>query len=172
MSVQDLRVGGLSPCSTVDFPDALAAVIFCQGCPWRCHYCHNPELLPARGAHALDWDDLQAWLRRRRGLLDAVVFSGGEPTMQPAIVDAVQTVRALGFKVGLHTAGSYPQRLRALLPWLDWVAMDIKGDWADYPEVTGVANSAERAKESIAAVKASGVGYELRVLEGVFDERP
>ncbi|MCG5530496.1 anaerobic ribonucleoside-triphosphate reductase activating protein [Halorhodospira halochloris] len=167
MSLQVLRVGGMTPCSTVDFPDALAAVIYCQGCPWRCHYCHNPELLPARGENQLDWADLLAWLRRRQGLLDAVVFSGGEPTMQPGIVDAVKAVHDLGFKVGLHTAGSYPQRLQEVLAWVDWVAMDIKGEWADYPEVTGVANSAEKARVSVEAVKASGVAYELRVLEGV-----
>ena len=169
MSGHELRVGGMTPCSTVDFPNALAAVIYCQGCPWRCHYCHNPELLPARGEYALDWLDLQAWLRRRQGLLDAVVFSGGEPTMQPAIIDALRTVRELGFQVGLHTAGSYPQRLRELLPWVDWVAMDLKGDWADYPAVTGVANSGDRARESIEVLKASGVRYELRMLEGVGD---
>ncbi|MCG5531400.1 hypothetical protein LRD18_11125 [Halorhodospira halochloris] len=68
---------------------------------------------------------------------------------------------------GCNTAGSYPQRLNEQLSWVDWVAMDIKGEWADYPEVTGVANSAEKARESVEAVKASGVAYELRVLEGI-----
>ncbi|MBK1651881.1 radical SAM protein [Halorhodospira halochloris] len=115
----------------------------------------------------LGWADLQELLCRSQGQLDAVVFSGGEPTMQPAIFDAVKAVRDLGFKVVLHTAGSYPQLLQEALPWVDWVAMDIKGEWAHYPEVTGAANSAEKARESVEAVKASGVAYELRVLEGV-----
>ena len=75
---QRLRVGGLTPLSTTDYPGELAAVVFCQGCPWRCGYCHNPHLLSVRGASEIAWVDVLAFLRRRQGLLDAVVFSGGE----------------------------------------------------------------------------------------------
>ena len=102
-----LRVGGVVPFTANDFPGRLAAVVFTQGCPWRCAYCHNPHLISARGGDAAAeraWPDLLRWLGTRCGLLDGVVFSGGEPTAQHAIVDAVRDVRALGFEVGLHTA--------------------------------------------------------------------
>ncbi|MBI3069525.1 MAG: 4Fe-4S cluster-binding domain-containing protein, partial [Betaproteobacteria bacterium] len=74
-----LRVGGLVPLTTTDYPGRLAAVVFCQGCPWRCGYCHNPHLLPARRTAPIAWHAVRDFLERRRGLLDAVVFSGGEP---------------------------------------------------------------------------------------------
>ena len=89
-----LQVGGLVPLSTADYPDHLAAVVFCQGCPWRCPYCHNPHLLPRRSDAPIDWADVLAFLERRRGLLEAVVFSGGEPTLQPALADAIRSMES------------------------------------------------------------------------------
>lgn len=157
-----LRIGGLTALSLSDWPGQLAAVVFCQGCPWRCGYCHNPHLIPPRAATALEWDGVLAFLERRRGLLDAVVFSGGEPTLQAGITRALRQVKALGFKLGLHTAGAYPRRLAELLPALDWVAMDIKAPFADYAATTGVANSGTPALESVRLILASGVAYEFR----------
>ena len=132
-----IRVAGMTPLTTIDFPGRLAAVLFLQGCPWRCSYCHNPELLPARGAGGLDWDAVQDFLGRRRGLLDGVVFSGGEPTSQARLPDAIARVKAIGFQVGLHTGGMYPARLQRLLPLLDWVGLDIKGPAAHHDAITG-----------------------------------
>lgn len=123
---RSLQLGGLTPFTTIDYPGLLSAVLFVQGCAWRCRYCHNPHLQPRAGPAALDWAEITAWLRQRQGLLDAVVFSGGEPTLDPALHDAMAEVRALGFKVGLHTAGLAPRRLQDLLPLLDWVGLDIK----------------------------------------------
>ena len=157
-----LRVGGYTPLSLSDWPGQLAAVVFCQGCPWRCGYCHNPHLIPPRGATSLEWDDVLTFLERRRGLLDAVVFSGGEPTLLVGITRALQQVKALGFKLGLHTAGAYPRRLAELLPAVDWVAMDIKASFADYATTTGVADSGTPALESVRLILASGIAYEFR----------
>jgi len=157
-----LRVGGLTPLSTTDWPGMLAAVVFCQGCPWRCGYCHNPHLIPARGDSEIPWEDVLAFLRRRQGLLDGVVFSGGEPTLQAALPDAMRAVRALGFKIGLHTGGAYPRRLAALLPLVDWVGLDAKAPFNDYARITGVDGSGERARSSLEAVLASGVAHEIR----------
>jgi len=157
-----LRVGGLTPLSTSDWPGKLAAVVFCQGCPWRCGYCHNPDLIPARGESEIPWDEVLAFLHRRQGLLDGVVFSGGEPTAQADLLEAMREVRALGFKIGLHTGGAYPQHLAALLPLVDWVGFDVKAPFADYPRVTGAAGSGERALISVQQVLASGVDHELR----------
>ncbi|MBI4189287.1 MAG: anaerobic ribonucleoside-triphosphate reductase activating protein [Betaproteobacteria bacterium] len=157
-----LCIGGLTPLSLSDWPGQLAAVVFCQGCPWRCGYCHNPHLIAPRAATSFEWQDVLAFLERRRGLLDAVVFSGGEPLLQAGIAHALQEVRALGFRIGLHTAGAYPRRLAALLPSVDWVAMDIKAPFADYAATTGVADSGAPARESVRLILASGVRYEFR----------
>lgn len=159
------RVGGIVPFTTTDFPGRLAAVLFMQGCPWRCAYCHNPHLIPAlsdTGAREHDWQGVLRWLATRRRLLDGVVFSGGEPTAQPAIIDAVLDVRALGFQTGLHTAGAYPRRLHSLLPHLDWVGLDVKAPRAGYEAVTAVAGGGVAAFESLDLVVRSGLEHEVR----------
>ena len=158
-----LRVGGLAPLTTLDFPGRLAAVVFCQGCPWRCRYCHNPALLDARASTRHDWRAVTDLLERRAGLLDGVVFSGGEPTLQRALPAAVDAVAARGFRVGLHTAGACPERLARLLPRLDWVGLDIKALPEDYPATTGVPGSGERAWRSLELVRDSGVAFDVRV---------
>jgi pyruvate formate lyase activating enzyme len=157
-----LRVGGFTPLSTTDWPGMLAAVVFCQGCPWRCRYCHNPGLIPARGEHEIPWEEVLAFLHRRRGLLDGVVFSGGEPTLQAALPDAMREVRALGFRIGLHTGGMLPRKLDAVLPLVDWVGLDVKAPFADYPRVTGVAGSGEPALAGLQKILASAVDHEIR----------
>jgi pyruvate formate lyase activating enzyme len=157
-----LRVGGLTPLTTIDYPGELAAVVYCQGCPWRCRYCQNGALLDPDGGDLIPWPDVLAFLETRRGLLDAVVFSGGEPTAQAALVSALAEVRALGFKTGLHTGGPYPERLASLLPLLDWVALDIKALPEDYPLVTGVPGSGDKAWRSLALLIAAGANLEVR----------
>jgi pyruvate formate lyase activating enzyme len=158
----ELKVGGLTPFSATDYPDKLAAVVFVQGCPWRCGYCHNPHLQARTPEGAMPWQDVLTWLRRRIGLIDAVVFSGGEACMDPALGRAMQDVRALGFGIGLHTACIYPQRLREVLPLVDWVGFDIKAPFSDYRLVTRVAGSGDPARACLDAILASGVAYECR----------
>jgi pyruvate formate lyase activating enzyme len=157
-----LRVGGFTPLSTTDWPGMLAAVVFCQGCPWRCRYCHNPDLIPARGEQEIPWAEVMAFLHRRRGLLDGVVFSGGEPTLQASLADAMREVRALRYRIGLHTGGMYPERLAAVLPLVDWVGMDVKAPFAAYPRITGAAGSGARALSGLQQVLTSGVDHEIR----------
>ncbi len=160
--MSQLQVGGLTPLTTIDFPGELAAVIYCQGCPWRCPYCHNGHLIPRRGAESIPWSDVLGLLETRRGLLDGVVFSGGEPTLQSGLGAAMEAVRDLGFKVGLHTAGPYPDRLVRVLHLVDWVGLDIKALPEDYPEVTGAPGSGEQAWESLRRLLDFGVAYEVR----------
>ena len=159
----NVRVGGIVPLTSIDYPGELAAVIFCQGCPWRCHYCHNRHLLSRSSPNATPWPTVMDFLYRRRGLLDAVVFSGGEPTMQRDLPDAVQEVRKLGYKVGLHTAGCFPSRLARVLPLIDWVALDIKCLPEDYQSLTGIHGSGEKAFGSLRNVIASGQPKEIRI---------
>ena len=156
-----LRIGGITPFSTVDWPGKLACVAFLAGCPWACPYCQNPALRRAESA-TLDERDLLAFLDRRRGLLDAVVFSGGEPLAQPELASVVPRVRQMGFEVGLHTCGAYPERLRELLPLVDWVGIDVKAPWSAYDATTRGRESGEAARRSLEALLASGVAYEVR----------
>lgn len=156
-------VAGLVPFSTIDFPDRLSAVVFMQGCPWHCQYCHNRHLQKAGvGAPGLQWSDVLRVLDARRGLLDAVVFSGGEPTGQSGLATACEDVRERGFEVGLHTGGAFPERLAQVLPLVDWVALDVKAPFEEYQRTTGIAESGEAACESLALVVGSGVAFEVR----------
>jgi anaerobic ribonucleoside-triphosphate reductase activating protein len=160
-----LRIGGLTPFTSIDYPGKLSAVVFVQGCPWRCGYCHNPHLQPRGEAVGPTWGELRDWLRKRVGLIDAVVFSGGEPTIDPALGEAMDEARALGLAVGLHSGGIYPRRLRELLPRADWVGLDVKApldDEALHERITGVAGSAAAARESVRAVIESGMACEMR----------
>ncbi len=155
-------VGGLTPLTTIDYPGQLAAVVFLQGCPWRCGYCHNGDLLTRKSRSPISWRQVIDFLDRRKGLLDAVVFSGGEPTLHRRLDAAVKQVSAMGFQVGLHTAGVFPERLRKLLPLVDWVGMDIKAAKPDYETITGVNNSGDRAWRSAELILNSGVAHEFR----------
>lgn len=157
-----LRIGGLTPLTSIDFPGRLAAVLFCQGCPWRCAYCHNPELFDAAVPGAVPWARVCDFLQARRGLLDGVVFSGGEPTLQAALPAALAQVRSMGFETALHTGGMYPERLAALLPRLDWVGLDIKGPLHRHDAITGAPGSGPRARQSLHHLLASGVAHECR----------
>lgn len=157
-----LKVGGITPFSATDYPGKLAAVVFVQGCPWRCGYCHNPHLQPRLAHSPMPWPQVLELLRRRIGLIDAVVFSSGEPIIDPALAHAIGVVRALGFAVGLHSAGTYPKRLAEILPLLDWIGLDIKASFAQYDRITQVAGSGSQAQAAAEAILVSGVDYEFR----------
>lgn len=158
----EIRIGGFVGFSSVDYPGAHSAVVFCRGCSWRCRYCHNGHLQQAPGADSPPWEEVFRRLWARRGMLDAVVFSGGEPTLQPGLVEAIQQVRAMGFEVGLHTSGSHPDCLARALPLIRWVGFDLKAPWENYERLTGAVGSGEAAQASLAYLVASGVAYELR----------
>ena len=110
----------------------------------------------------MPWPAVLDFLDRRQGLLDGVVFCGGEPTVDRHLGAAIEDVRRRGFKVGLHTAGIYPDRLHKLLPKIDWVGFDVKAPFDNYTNTTGVPGSGERAKESLNHLLASGVAHEVR----------
>ena len=164
-----LAIAGLVPLSTVDWPGHMAAVVFLQGCPWNCVYCHNPDLIDPHAPGTVEWQEVTELLERRHGLLDGLVFSGGEPTRQAALLDAARTVKNMGFKIGLHTGGSYPQRLAQLIPYLDWVGFDIKAAYPHYGAIvgTGVEDQvgivgAACAQESLAMLVDAGIDVQAR----------
>lgn len=157
---ENLQIAGLVPFSTVDWPGNLCAVLFLQGCPWRCPYCHNANILDLRTPGTVSWDEVETLLSRRRGLLDGVVFSGGEALVQGSaspgsrLETALKRVRELGFRTGLHTAGAYPRRLEYLLyeGLLDWVGLDIKALPQDYELATGSSVGADRSGETLSVL--------------------
>jgi pyruvate formate lyase activating enzyme len=158
-----IPVAGLVPLTTVDYPNRLAMTVFTQGCPWRCPYCHNAGLRQVGQPVQLRWRRICDVLDRRRGCLEAVVFSGGEPTMQADLGTALQAVRERGFLTGLHTAGMFPERLRRWLPWLDWVGLDIKAPFDDrYARLTGDPSSAAKTRASLDLLMAAGIPFQLR----------
>jgi anaerobic ribonucleoside-triphosphate reductase activating protein len=150
------------PLTTLDYPGKLACVLFCQGCAWRCRYCHNPQLIPPRGSQELTWNQVLEFLRRRQGLLDAVVFSGGEATLQDSLPEAMAEVRQLGFGVGLHSAGIKPQAFARALPGADWVGFDVKTLAEECALITRVKGSGVANWRSLDLLLASGVKYECR----------
>ncbi len=156
-----MQIAGMIPFSTVDYPGLLSAVLFSQGCPWRCGYCHNPHLQPFRRGTLL-WEDVMAFLAERKGKLEAVVFSGGEPALQKGLSEAMREVRKLGYKIGLHTAGIHPKPLAQVLPEIDWVGMDIKAPFEKYSQVTRIEKSGVQAEESARLIIASQKEAEFR----------
>lgn len=162
-----IPVAGLVPFSTVDFPHRLALVVFTQGCPWRCGYCHNAALRFMGQPASWTWRQVCQFLDERRGFLEAVVFSGGEPTLHHGLETALQTVRANGFLTGLHTAGIFPERLTRLLPWLDWVGLDIKAPLDErYTHITGDRRSLRKVLSSLFLLQSWGIALQLRTTVG------
>ncbi len=135
-----LIIGGLQPTSLCDYPGIPCAVIFTQGCNFRCPFCHNAQLLPRRTEGRIPLTELFAWLEDRRGFLEGICISGGEPTIQASLPDFIEQVKDLGFRVKLDTNGSRPEMLEHLLDrrLLDYVAMDLKAPLQKYSMLSGV----------------------------------
>jgi len=156
-----MQIGGFQRFSLIDYPGKICAVVFTQGCNFRCGYCHNPELVP-RTEGKISEEAVLSFLERRRPLLDAVTITGGEPLLQEDIADFIRKVKEKGFSVKLDTNGSFPERLSSLLDELDYVAMDVKAPLYKYKSVAGVHINEGKIKKSIEIIMNSGVDYEFR----------
>ncbi|MBE6449204.1 MAG: anaerobic ribonucleoside-triphosphate reductase activating protein [Alphaproteobacteria bacterium] len=160
-----MNIGGFLPFTTIDFPGKLSAVIFTQGCPLRCPYCHNPELQNPSNETHVSWQEILSFLKSRQKLLDGIVFSGGEPLLQTDIEEAVRQVKELGFAVGLHTSGAFPDRLERILHFVDWVGLDIKSAFNKYTQASGTADAfdmASKASKALDLILNAGVALEVR----------
>lgn len=165
MSVNtEILIGDVEPFSIVDFPDHIAAVAFLQGCVWRCPFCYNVSLQPLKAEGEPMWtaEKFFAFLEKRQGFLDAVVFSGGEPLVQKGLKDAMKQATNLGYKVGLHTGGYHPSALKEVLPFCDWVGLDIKGPKAKYSALTGGFAAFDDMEKSLDLLLESGIDFECR----------
>lgn len=159
-----ILIGDIEPFSIVDFPSHIAAVAFLQGCPWRCPFCYNASLQPLKQIRPSNWtfEKFLKFIERRKGMLDAVVFSGGEPLVQEGLFEAVKKVKDLGYTIGLHTGGYRPEALAKVLPLLDWVGLDIKGPKAKYALLTGGFNAFNEVQKSLQILLDSGISFECR----------
>lgn len=157
---------GLQKLAMVDYPGKLAATIFTGGCNLRCPFCHNALLVTRlEEAPRLPEAEVLDFLERRRGLLDGVVLSGGEPLLQPDTASFLQKIRDLGFAVKLDTNGCFPERLAAVLEagLVDYVAMDIKNSRENYPQTVGVPDfDTAPVEESVRLLRAGSVSCEFR----------
>jgi pyruvate formate lyase activating enzyme len=159
-----MQVAGLVRTSTVDYPGLLSAVIFTPGCNFDCFYCHN-RLLISRDVQLMDPEPVMDFLHKRRGLIDAIVISGGEPLLQPDLPAFLLMVKDLGYRIKLDTNGSRPCLLQSIVRagLADKVAVDYKAPWARYPEICGCRPAdAEAVRGSIDLLARSAVDWEVR----------
>lgn len=153
--------GGIQKSSTIDFPGLISCVLFTRGCNLDCFYCHNRELLS--GGETLNENDIIAFLTKRQGLLDGVVISGGEPTLQPDLKDFLIKIRSLNYKTKLDTNGQLPETVRDMCMegLVDYFAVDIKTRKEDYKKICGIAGF-EKVTETIRILSEMKAKYEVR----------
>lgn len=160
-----MKIGAVQKFTMIDYEGKLAATIFTQGCNFRCPYCHNPELVkPEKYQPTIPVEDVLNFLKKRSGKLDAVVITGGEPTLHLDLHLFIKQIKELGFLVKLDTNGTNPEILEHLIEaeLVDYLAMDIKAPLRKYAEVAGTAVDLVKIKRSIDLIKDSGIEYEFR----------
>ncbi|MBI5071682.1 anaerobic ribonucleoside-triphosphate reductase activating protein [Candidatus Falkowbacteria bacterium] len=164
-----MLIGGLQKLTLIDFPGKIACTVFTVGCNFRCHFCHNPELIDSKKfklSEIIEEKNFFDFLDSRHGLLDGVCITGGEPTLYRDLPEFLKKIKALGFLVKLDTNGTNPEMLAALISekLIDYIAMDVKTSLKKdlYEKVTGAAVDLENIKKSIALIAQSGLEHEFR----------
>jgi pyruvate formate lyase activating enzyme len=160
-----MKIAGIEKCSLVDYPGKLACAFFAPACNMNCLYCHNRHLLRKEAEnHCLAPDAIRAFLTKRRGFLDGVVISGGEPTLHPGLGDFACEVRAMGFPVKIDTNGTRPETIRRLIASgaVDYISMDVKAPLAKYEAICGAPVKIAGIEESIDLLLEGRVEYEFR----------
>lgn len=158
-----MLIGGFQKMTMLDFPGKVACTIFTYGCNFRCPFCHNATLVIDE-AQLFSESEILSYLNKRKGILDGVCISGGEPLLQSDIFDFIEKVKALGLLVKLDTNGSYPEKLKEAIDrgLVDYVAMDIKTSKEDYSKVADVNVKIEEIEKSVQILLESKVDYEFR----------
>ena len=167
---------GFQKLTLLDFPQKTAAIVFTKGCNFRCPFCHNSELLDGTAEPVMTQQELLVFLEKRKGLLDGVCITGGEPTLQKDLPELLGQIKQLGYAVKLDTNGYRPEVLKTLVAkgLVDYVAMDVKNSPDRYAETAGLPGlNITRMEESLAFLLSGGVDYELRttVAEPLHDRK-
>ncbi|MBI2259219.1 MAG: anaerobic ribonucleoside-triphosphate reductase activating protein [Flavobacteriia bacterium] len=154
-------IESISPFSLLDYPDLTSCIVWFKGCNMRCSYCYNPEIIFGEGKYT--FDDVYRFLKTRINLLDGVVLSGGECTMNKNIVDFTRHIKEMGFKVKLDTNGTYPDRIKQMLDenLLDFVALDFKALDYNFQFITKT-KTFDLFKKSLDYLSESNIPYEIR----------
>ncbi len=158
-------IKGIQKTTLLDFPTKVACTLFTGGCNFRCPFCHNASLVLDNSIEGIiGTNSVFDFLKKRRGVLDGVCITGGEPLIQRDIADFIREVRSMGYAVKLDTNGSFPDRLLSLINegLIDYVAMDIKNSPEKYPITAGVENFTERVMQSVEILLSGVVDYEFR----------
>ena len=161
-----MRLGGLQKLTLLDYPGHIACTVFTAGCDFRCPFCHNASLvLPEEFGPPVEVDELMSFLQKRRGILDGVAITGGEPLLHPDLPELLRQIKSLGFLIKLDTNGSYPERLESVIGecLVDRVAMDIKNSPALYGATAGLPDmDLTKINQSRALLLEGRVEYEFR----------
>lgn len=160
--MKELQIGGLVSFTTIDYPGKLAAVLFLKGCPLNCEYCSNSHLIAVEQGE-YDPEKVFNWIAARKGKLEGIVFSGGEALMQAdTTIEYMKRVKELGFSIGLHTNGFYPDLLKKVVDIVDWVGLDFKATKEHYKDLTKIDIAYDRMIESLNFWVSTGRGLEVR----------
>lgn len=160
-----MRIHGLQKMTLLDFPGRVACTVFLGGCDYRCPFCHNFELADGSAKPVMEEEELLAFLSKRKGLLDGVAITGGEPCLHPDLPDLMRRIREMGYAVKLDTNGAHPDRLEAILGegLADYVAMDIKNSPEKYARTAGLERvDLVPVRRSVSMLMAGETDYEFR----------
>lgn len=160
-----MLIKGFQKTTLLDFPQKVACTVFTGGCNFRCPFCHNASLVThMRPEDNVSAEEILAYITKRKGILDGVCITGGEPTLQPDLADFCREIHARGLLVKLDTNGAFPDRLAPLMEsgLVDYVAMDIKNSKEEYARTCGLAAFPEGVEESIRMIMSSNIPYEFR----------
>ncbi|MBQ7058691.1 MAG: anaerobic ribonucleoside-triphosphate reductase activating protein [Firmicutes bacterium] len=160
-----MKIHGLQKMTLLDFPGHVACTVFTGGCDFRCPFCHNFELVDGSAPPVMEDEELIAFLEKRKGLLDGVAFTGGEPCLQKNLPDLMRRVKSMGYAVKLDTNGNHPEMLRRMMEegLVDYVAMDIKNSPEKYAMTAGLEKlDLSAVKESARLLMEGNVNYEFR----------
>jgi len=169
-------IGGFQRFSLIDYPDKICAIVFTQGCNFRCPYCHNPELVDSKRSPTigLKEDEILSFLDRRKGKLNAVTITGGEPLLQNDLPAFISAIKRLGYLIKLDTNGSFPSRLKGIIQskMVDYIAMDIKTSLDKYHQIIKRKIDTRKILDSIRLIMDSGLEYEFRttVVKALFEK--
>jgi pyruvate formate lyase activating enzyme len=171
-----MLIGGYQKLTLIDYPGKLATTVFTVGCSFRCPFCHNPELVDLKLMHNEKSEkEFFDFLKKRKGKLEAVCVTGGEPSIQPDIIDFIKKIKRRGFLVKFDTNGSRPDVLKKLIDarLIDYIAMDIKNSLKKYAKTAGAKIDQERIKLSVELIWNSGIDHEFRttVVPGLHEEK-